>query len=132
MKRLIAIVALLGLSLPATAATTTGDIEWVGDSPLIRRHQAVDEVVAGGFTYQTLGQFFHVVGPDGSEASYEIPRDAVGYSLADDGTVTFDLGEPVQTEPAPIADVSAEEWAAYVEAEPEQARRYAPVGVRPI
>lgn len=137
MKRLVAIITLITLivlALPASAATT-GTIDWHNQSPAAVRDQDTNEVVDGGLRYQIVGQFFHVVFPDGSEASTEIPKDATRYSLEGDGTVTFTIAEEPQPAPEPkplIADVSAEEWDEYVEEHPEEATRYRSAGVYPF
>lgn len=111
MRKLIATLAVMLIALPAGAAT--GDITRSDrGTPMLERH----EWDATDYRYDIVGTFFVVVAPDGTETSFEVPADAVGYELHDDGAVTFTAGtvEPV-TESTQIADVTAEEWEEYVE-----------------
>ena len=115
MKRTIVTVAIMALTLPAAADVAgTIDRSQLG-SPLI------GEVDSAGtdLRYTTIGRFFVVEFPDGTQQSTEIPADAVAFHLSDDGTVTFTLGEVPEEYDEPVPDVSAEEWEEHTAPDPE-------------
>lgn len=116
MKRfIIALLAFVALALPASAEQS-GTITWLEDTPGISERHGESPRVA------IVGSFLVVVLEDGTEYSYEVPADAVTFTVADDGSVgwvhgekesyeapadeTYDFG-PLPTEPEP-EEVAAE------------------------
>lgn len=90
MRKLLVILLVFGVMLPASAATcTTGSVTWVETTPghLSPRWQP-DEAVEGLGT-AIVGQFFWIQTPGNQVISYQIPAGTATITACDDGTVTF-------------------------------------------
>jgi hypothetical protein len=86
MRKLIATIALLGLAVPANAATcNTLTVTRLGDSPLIAERDQADTDIKTG----VVGRFLWIQLGDGDMVSAEIPVDAVSATVCSDSSVTF-------------------------------------------
>lgn len=113
MKRLIATIALIGLSIPASAADCgTADIDWVGTTPHLTKTANGD-----GIRYDIVGDFVNYQIDGGDLASTHVPDEATAVTVCRDG-VTFELAaEPTEREPTEsqqIMDVDADVYREHV------------------
>lgn len=108
MRTLLAVLLVAVVGLPAAASDCgTGQIEWVGTTPVLTR-------TADGIRFDIVGHYINYT-IDGEAASVEVPESAESVTVCADG-VTFGLGEPTEREPVPaqsIEDIDADTWQAY-------------------
>lgn len=127
MRRVIAVVTLMMLALPATAAEcSTGSIDWVENTPHLTR-----ETTGDGVRYDIVGQFVNYQTNDGDLASEQVPDLAAGVTVCP-SSVTFTLAERRVEQPQPnMADVDADTWNDFVAQTPDAVKKYS-AGVYPI
>ena len=99
MKRITTIITALVLSVLLPLSASALPIYWEDDTPTTSHEPGLVPPDKQWCRYGTVGQFLWITEWHDTEGtnmrSYEIPRDAVGFTLFEDCSVVFQTGEPV-------------------------------------
>lgn len=88
--RLATLILALVMLLPMAAGASSGEFTRSDSgTPILEGFTQYEP-----YKYGMVGDFFVVEFPDGTQQSTHVPDDAVGWTLFEDGSVAFELGEP--------------------------------------